>query len=53
MTVPKGAEVWNWYGDGGYVSDPERRNQGIRWDPEAHEAFVEIYGFDPWAMPSS
>jgi hypothetical protein len=51
MTVSKGAEVWNWYGDGGYVSDPERRIQGIRWDSEAQEAFVEIYGFDPWAKP--
>jgi hypothetical protein len=51
--VPQGAEVWNWYGDGGYVSDPERRRKGIRWDPDAHEAFVEIYGFDPWATASS
>lgn len=53
FVVSKGSELWNWYGDGGHVSDPERRKQGILWDSAAHEAFVEMYGFDPWAKASS
>ena len=31
--TPAGAELWLWYG----------------YDPDAHEAFVETYGFEPFA----
>jgi hypothetical protein len=48
MHLKPGQEIWNWYGDGGYVSDPIARQQGRRWDFDANRAFVEIYGFDPW-----
>ena len=43
-----GQEIWNWYGDGGFVSDPAKRQKGERWDYDANQAFVEMYGFDPW-----
>jgi hypothetical protein len=44
-------ELWNWYGNGGYVDDAVRREQelgGVGWDQPAHDRFVARYGFDPW-----
>jgi hypothetical protein len=61
LQVKPNDELWNWYGNGGYVMEEEQKGDDdpsssssssssskSRWDHMANEEFIYRYGFDPW-----
>jgi hypothetical protein len=57
LQVKPNDELWNWYGNGGYVAEEEQKEEDddpssssskSRWDNIANQEFINRYGFDPW-----